>query len=524
MVGLFVRLKLKLVRNRLGSSSAWGVVGFVLVWVTALGAAVAAAVLMAAGGRLLDPPDPIPPLVFTVVSLGWVIGPLLAASFDDMLDPRRFELLPVTRTQLGVGMTAAGLIGPGGVATVIGVLVGTVGGFAGFFSFIPILIVALLEILLAIVTARFFLAVLADVLRARRAREVLGIVIGLTASIPGIFAGLINTGAIEIRTDLTQLAGWAAWFPPGALGQSVASFSNGDWLSGVGGVAYGGVALALVTVGYGWALDRLQVVADSRGEIKKLKESDVVLRPARIPLPSGPVGAVAAKEFAYYRRDSRLRGQLVGSLVGLVAIVIVGLTAIESQYAPFLAVPMAFFIVQALLANQFGYDTGAFWSYLVTTDSIVSVLAGKNLAGGIVSGGVSVMTGVAAASFAGDFRYLPAAALSAFSLVVLWAAVGNATSVLAPIRLADNTGFSSQGLSGSGFVATMGGLVTAGALLLPVAAGVGIAVWRGGPGWATLVAVVGAGYAAFVYRMSFRVTGPMAERNIYRVLETIDKE
>lgn len=524
MARVFVRLKLKLVRNRLGTSSAWGVVGFVLVWMTALGTGVGAGALMVAGGRLLDPPDAIPPLVFTAVSFGWVIGPLLAASFDDMLDPRRFELLPLTRTQLGVGLTLAGLLGPGGVGTVIGILLGTIGGFAGPVSFIPILVVALIEILLVVVTARFILAALADLLRARRAREILGILVGVIAAVPGILAGLINTGVIDIEMDADRLAGWVASLPPGALGRSVVAFSDGDWLVGLGGLVYGAVALGLVTLGYGWALDRLQVVADSHGESRQLRVSGKVLRPARIPLPAGPVGAVASKEFAYYRRDSRLRGQMVGSIVGLVAIVTVGVAAMDPQYSPFLAVPMAFFVVQALLVNQFGYDTGAFWSYLVSADSIVAVLKGKNLAGGILAGGVSVVTAVAAAIFTGEFRYLAAAALGAVVMTVLWAAVGNATSVMAPIRLSENTGFTSQGLSGSAFLATMGGMVVAGALLVPPVLAVGIAVWQARPGWATAAALLSVGYSALVYSLSLRVTGPMAERSVYKVLDVVDKD
>ena len=524
MVGHFVRLKLKLVRNRLGRSSAWGVVGFVLVWMTALGAAIGGAALMVAGGRLLEPPDAIPTLVFTAVSLGWIIGPVLAASFDDMLDPRRFELLPLSRTELGIGLTAAGLIGPGGVATAIGILLGTIGGFSGFASFVPIAAAAVLEILLSVVTARFVLAALADVLRARRAREILGVVVALMAAIPGIFSGLINTGAIRVDANVEQVADWAAWLPPGALGRSVVAFANGDWLLGLGGLSYGAAALAAVTLGYGWALNRLQVVADSGAEIKRVKATGMVLRPVRLHLPAGPVGAVAAKEFVYLRRDSRLRGQMIGSVVGLAAIVTVGVAAVEARYTPFLAVAMAFFLVQALLVNQFGYDKGAFWSYLVAAGSIKDVLKGKNLAGGLVAGAVSLLTAFVAAAVAGDFTYLPAAGLSSLVMVAIWAAVGNATSVLAPIPLAEGTGFTSGSLSGSAFVASMGGMAVAGILLLPAVLGVGLTVWRGAPVWATVASVIAGAYAAFVYWISLRWTGPMAERRVLQILEVVDRD
>lgn len=524
MARLFVRLKLRILRNRLGSSSAMGVVGFVLVWVAALGAGVGGGALLAVAGRLVVPSDAIPPIAFTLVSLGWVIGPVLAASFDDTLDPRRFELLPIDRTQLGVGLTLAGLIGPGGVGTALGLLVGTVIGFAGPASVVPIVLTALVQVLLAVVTARFLLTALADVLRARRAREILGIAVGLLAAIPAVFAGMINTGVLRFDTDIARATAWLVWFPPGALGRAVVAFRDGDWWVGLGGWVYGLAAVTTVVWGYGWALDRLQVVADAAGGGRTLKSTEVVLRPRRFPLPNGPVGAIAAKEFAYYRRDARLRGQMIGSLVGLVAVATVGVAALDSRYASFLAVPMAFFVVQALLVNQFGHDNGAFWSYLVAAPSIVVVLKGKNLAGGIFASVVSLAAGAVASVVAGDYRYLPAASFSAIVMVLLWAAVGNATSVIGPIRLTENSGFSSQGLSGSAFLGAMVGLLSAGILLMPAIVGVGLGVWLGGPAWATLVAGVASAYAAVVYRLSFRITGPLAERNVAKVLETIDRD
>ncbi len=522
MVGIFVRLKLTILRNRLGRSSVWGVIGFVLIWMTSLGAAVGGGALMAVAGRFLDPPDVVPPLVFSAVSIGWVIGPLVAASFDDALDPRRFEALPLARTELGVGMAAAGMVSPGGVATTIGLLIGTLAGFANAWTLLPLVLVVMVEVVLSAVTARFVLTLLSDILRSRRMREVMGVVVAMTAAIPGVLSGLINTGVLRVEGDLATFTRPLGLFPPGALGRAVTQIGDGDWLGASAGLAYGLVALAAVMLGYGWSLDRLQVVADT-GLRARGGRRGAGLRPAWLRLPRGPVGAVAAKELAYFRRDPRVRGQLIGSLIGLAVIATVALPVIRSDYGAFLSVPMAFFVVLALLVNQFGYDGGAFWMYLVVAPSMVDVLRGKNLAGGLFAGALATLSAVVGAFLSGAWVHFPAAVMAAAAIVIVWAAVGNATSVAGPIRIPDKTVFSSQGLSGSAFLASMAGLAGAGILLLPVIAAMFAGVWFGGPLWGAATSVVTLGYAVVVYRLSFRLSVPLMERNLARLLEVIDE-
>lgn len=500
-----------------------GIVGFILVWITSIGAAVGAGALMAVAGRFLHPADAVPPIAFSIVALGWVMGPLVAASFDDALDPRRFEALPLSKTQLGVGMAAAGLVGPGGVASTIGLMIGSIVGFAGAASVVPIAVTVVLQVLLAAVSARFVLTLLTDMLRARRTREVMGVVVALTAAVPGVISGLINTGALEISADLAAFARPLTWLPAGALGRSVVAFADGDWALGLLGWLYGGAALSVVLLGYGWALDRLQVVADSAANGPRVARRGEALRPRFIPLPVGPIGAVTAKELAYFRRDPRVRGQLIGSLVGLAVIGTVGLPAIRSEFGPFLSVPMAFFVVLALLVNQFGYDGGAFWSYLVTSPSMTDVIKGKNLAGGIFAGTLAVLSALFGAIVSGSWIHVPAAIVVAFAVVVLWAAVGNVTSVTGPIRIPDKTVFASQGLSGSAFLASMIGLAAAAVLLLPVLAAMAAALWLGGPIWGAGVSLLASVYAVVVYRWSFRVSEPLMERNLAKVLDVIDE-
>ncbi|MEX0667268.1 MAG: hypothetical protein WD313_02940, partial [Acidimicrobiia bacterium] len=84
MVGLFFRLKFRLTRNRLRRSGNWGVVGFVLIW---LGAACLGSLLglLAYGAGYLWGGDGLA-LVLSLVGLGWLVIPVVAAALDETVD------------------------------------------------------------------------------------------------------------------------------------------------------------------------------------------------------------------------------------------------------------------------------------------------------------------------------------------------------------------------------------------------------------------------------------------------------
>jgi hypothetical protein len=235
-----------------------------------------------------------------------------------------------------------------------------------------------------------------------------------------------------------------------------------------------------------------------------------------------PIGAVVFKELIYLRRDNRMRGQLIGAFVGLIALVVVGFPVLRTEFGPFLAVPMAFFVVVTLLANQFGYDGGTFWGYVEMAPGIESVLKGKNIAGGGLAVALAFTGGAVGASVSGDWRHAPAAALGAVSFVLIWSGVGNATSLAGPIRMPEKSLFASQSVSGSSFVASLLGLLSAGLLFLPIAVGVGLSTFFAGPLWGFVASLVSTVYAAIVYVLSYRVTRRFIERFTPKVLEVID--
>jgi len=521
---IFIRLKLRTLKNRMGTASVLSLLGFVLVWMGAISAGLLAAVLIGAGGRLSgEARSLILPIVFLGTAIVWVIGPIIAASIDDSLDPRRFETLPVSRRQLGVGLAAAGLISPGGLGTSIGIIGGSMAGFTTAASFVPALVSSVTQVVLVMVTARAVVVWLSDLLRSRRTREIVGVVTALTAAIPGTVAALINTGGIRVDVSPARALEWIAATPPGALGRSISAFADGEWILGLGGLGYGFAATAVMLWIYGRGLNRLQVVPDAPTRTRTVRNGGA-FRPKWVPLPSGPVGAIAAKELRYLQRDNRLRGQLVGSLVGLVVITTLGLSVLRTDYGAFLAVPTAFFLVLAILVNQFGHDGGAFWTYVTAAPSMTEVLKGKNLAAAVFGVPIATVAGVAGAIISGTPKYLPASLLAAGGVMTIWAAIGNVTSLMGPVKIPEGSPFGNRGMSGQAFVASLVGIVGAGALAAPAVAAMAAAVWFGGPVWGVLAGLGVAGYSLILYRLSFRYVGPFSERRALSVMEVIDAD
>jgi ABC-2 type transport system permease protein len=520
---VFVRLKLRLLRNRLGTSSVLGLVGFVLVWMTTFGLGVGGAALLGAAGRFSGDVRAFAPHVFfSVFALGWVLGPLVTASIEDSLDPRKFESLPIGRMQLGVGLATAGAMGPGGVGTAIALVGGAVIGYGGLASAVPVALTAVLALALSVMTARWLITLLSDLLRSRRTREVAALVVGVSFALPGLASVLFLNEGVEIVGSVANLAGALSWLPPGALGGSVVAFSKGEWGSGLIGVGYGAVALAVVTWLYGRAIDRMQVTVGSASSSRVVRGGS--LWPSFVPLPSGAVGAVAAKELIYLRRDSRVRGQLLGSLIAILIIGGTALPVLRTEFGPFLSVPMAFFVVVALVINQFGYDGGSFWGYITIVPRMLDVLKGKNLAALIFGVPVSVVAGLVGALLAGTAAYLPAAIIAAVAVIVVWSGVGNLTSVFGPIKMPESNPFGSGGMSGASFVASMVGLLGAAALMLPLIGGIGAAAYFGGPGWAAGAAAVGVGYSVGLYLLIMRFGEPIVEARVFSVMDVIDAD
>ena len=107
MVALLVRLKLTLLRNSL-RRSVWRTVGLIIGIVYGLGVVAAVLVgLFALRFTSTDLTADVTVVVFSALSVGWLLMSLLVFGVDETVDPSKFALLPVRARELLPGLLAA---------------------------------------------------------------------------------------------------------------------------------------------------------------------------------------------------------------------------------------------------------------------------------------------------------------------------------------------------------------------------------------------------------------------------------
>jgi ABC-2 type transport system permease protein len=528
MARVFVRLKLRILKNRLSTGGFLSGIGFVILWLAALagglGGGLALGVISRGAQELIGP---ITVLVFATVGLAWIVVPVVIASIDDSLEARTFELLPFTPSQLARGLVVAGLVGPGTIATVLGLGYGSTLAFASAATVVPVVVVALTAVMLCVVAARWATATLSDLLRQRRGQEIaLMVVVGLSL-FPALFVVTVAESAstdLDIVGALSRVAEIVQWTPWGALGRSVVAIGAGEWQVAMAGFAYGLGATFGALVLFGRSLRRMSLNAPS-DVVARAGRVGSRLLPKRIPLPATPVGAVAAKELLSIRRDVRMRSQLLGGIVAILVLGILGgSVVVGTVFAPFLSVLAVFILVTAVTPNQLGYDGGSFWGYLTMAPDLGTVIRGKNLGWAVVCVPLAVLLALAGAVASGHWVYVPAALLGSVVVALIWLGIGNITSIFGAFRLPETNLFGSRNVSGGAFVATMIGISASGLLTLPPLLAVGVLALLAQPLWATVAAAASVAYAASVYRIAVRRAAVFAHDRRFVLLKTLDGE
>ena len=523
MVGLFFRLKFRLTRNRLRRSGAWGIVVFILIWVGAAGMGSLLG-LMAYGAGYLWGGTGVA-VVLSMVGLGWLVIPVVAAALDETVDPRRLELLPLSRSQLAAGLLAAAAIGPGTIITALAAAGAAIWSMHGVASVFPIAAAAVLFIVWCLASSRLLTTFLTDVLRSRRGRDlaVVGascvvaavVVLGnLFRPDPGDFGGQVP--------QIERLGSVLSWTPPGAIGMAMSEFGEGDWGTGTARVAYVGAATIVVVWMWQITLGRLSTRAAYNSRVRTVGEG-VSLVPRFFKGGSGPAFATAGKELRYMRRDPRFRSQAVGLVVALAAIGFgAGRFLMGTEYAPFLATVIAWMVASTGF-NLFGMDDRSFWAYVVSGVDLRRILAGKNLALALIGVPAVGLVAVLMSLLAGDVSHLATAILAAVSVLAVWLGVGNVTSVMGAFPMPESNLFGNRNTSAAAGAVALIGVMAAGALTVPVAAAVGLPAVTLGPWQGLIGAVVSVGLSWLAYRLSLKVAGGLLESRAQRILEVLDK-
>lgn len=268
----------------------------------------------------------------TVAGLGaftfiWPAGVVFVMGSNELLDPGRFALYPVSAKKLLPGLLASGFFGLGGICTLIlgfGLVVAWSQSVA---SAVAAAVGVALGLTFCVVASRALTALLSELFRKRKARDITMIVMLLLIIGASMAVQLIPTMA-DGDLDLERIVAWVegiagviAWTPfgwPWAIPGLVAA---GEWLIAL---AFTVGSLALIV---GLALVWQHQIAlglarplEAGGSGEKVKSSALVDR----IFPSTPAGAVAKRSMRYWRRDPRrLMGMVSVAIMPLVMVVAV---------------------------------------------------------------------------------------------------------------------------------------------------------------------------------------------------------
>jgi ABC-2 type transport system permease protein len=510
LAGYLVGLRLALLRNGLRRSN----------WQqqTALALGALAGLPLAGGGFLLLALVPraepragqvLVEVVFLLLFCGWGLFPLLSFAGDASLDPSRLALLPLRPGQLVVGLSLAACVGVAPLCT----LVALAGGVVGFGTLGPgmALVVAavLVQFALCIVGSRALLTALSRQLRSRRARDLVIVLVSVTAL---AFNLALQVGArlaerLE-RSDLEALRPLAraiGWLPSGLAARALVDAGQGRLLTATAELA--GATLAVALLGWWWwrSLVRVLTTAEPVARRRARQPAGLFPRPLRRLLPADQRGAVAAKELRYLARHPRLRvAWLTSGLLGLALVVLVAVSDwLRHPWMVMGALAMAFLASQNSL-NQFGFDGAAYWTHVAAGADPRGELTGRNLAGLLTGMVGTAALAVVLAAVTGGWLYLPVALCLGAGVLAVSLGVADVVSVRSAYPLPDDASnlWAVQG-TGQGCLVGIVQLVAfaaQGVLLLPLLALVvaGVLVWPPALVLACPLAVL---YGALVWRL-----------------------
>ncbi|MBK5268899.1 MAG: hypothetical protein JJE47_15880 [Acidimicrobiia bacterium] len=521
MVGVFARLKLRTLFN-IARSGKWPVLA-VLAIVMIGGFGVGFAWLVRFVIERVDGDPVVVGIIYSAVALIWIVGPIVMASIDQTLEPRSFENYPLTRHQMAAGLTVAGMISPGSAFTLLlvgGVAAGQTDALGWGWAAAGAWVAAVLVWALCLLEARFLTTFLSDMLRWRRGREIVSLAALMLLVLPSLVPVTFVDSA---NPDFGWVSRVVRWNPFGALGGVGASLMEGDWISSIGVLSLGLALSAGMVSGFGWALGRLSIQTGDTTPVQRLKSTGLGFGSSR--LMSGPVGAVTAKELKYLRRDLRVKGQLLASVIIIVGLAYSALTGQLGSWAPMTVSAVSFALLAPLMFNTFGLDGGSFWMYVLSGVRGRQVLAGKIVAYLLAATPVLlVVTGLLAWS-GRSISYLGAGFLTAMATSGLFVGVGAVVAVYAAYQLPEENLFATR-TAGQFRVMLfgLGGFFVTGLALLPMAVGLLVGWAIGGVGGVTLAALVAVIYGGGVLALGLWAGGSLFDERAMRLIEILDAE
>ncbi|WP_409186083.1 hypothetical protein F9C11_18310 [Amycolatopsis sp. VS8301801F10] len=389
MVGVLVRLKLRVLRNSLrGRQIAGMIVGGLFGLLAAL-VTIGIAVFPAPEARITVD---LLTSVYAVWMAGWVLAPIATGGGDDTLRPEHFALLPIGRRKLAVGLLAASFVGVTALVSLLAFLGLVFYGLRfGPGAALVGLVFTVLQLAFVVLLYRVVMAALGALLTSRKGKE-LGIILVALTGLSGVAVNyVINSVAPAIVNG--QLPGFVSVvhaLPSGWGTLAVHAAGTGEW--GTAGGLFAALlgVVAVLVVLWGALLARQVTTPSFRGASRTRAKAT---RTRRSLLPSTPVGAVARKELFTWWRDARRRVALLSTLlIGFVITVVPALSGGggRSVMLPYFGVAVVLF-ASMQSGNLYGMDGSALWHTLVVPGAERADIRGRQLAWALIVAPVAVV-------------------------------------------------------------------------------------------------------------------------------------
>lgn len=525
MVATLLRIRFRVLGNTL-SRHPWQLVGFIFGALWAVGAVGLIALglfflgdlglevtrlVLIAGGALL--------------TLGWVVAPVVAAGIDTTLDPSRLATFPLTTGRMMVALTAAGLTGIPGLATVLGGLASLVAWWRWPIALAAAVVCVPLGILICVIASRAFAAIAQGLTGGRRIREVVGmltfIVLILAGPIIAGIGGLVRAAAGP-SDDLSALSGvleTVSWTPLAA-----AWSAPGDLASGAPLVAGAKILIAVATIAVLWliwfrSLSASLIAPPARGG-RKVAAGKLGWFGR---LPTGGTGASWARSLTYWIHDPRYLRQLISVPLVPVLIVFWARGDTTNTFIAFSATFVAFVLGIVPYADV-SYDGTAFGTIVATGVRGRADRLGRMLGAATIGLPLVVVTAVVTIAFTGDWHLAPAIVGSAVGMLLTAYGVCAVSSayLIVPVPAAGDNPFKRvPGATFSIFLGFLGVWVLAAVLAAPeiilaiMAAVTGDAIY----GWIALAVGIVLGAVFFV--LGIRIGGNILDRMAPDLLQRV---
>jgi hypothetical protein len=372
---------------------------------------------------------------FTVISLPWLMGPILEPSLaDGTVDPRRLEQFPLSSRQQVTGLLLGALIAPTAVFTALFALGSVAALNQTPASRVAALLTSLLFAVMCVAVSRSAQAVLAESLRSRRGRDFAALLASLM--VLGLYAA-----SVHLRTTITslndQLGGpigeVVAWLPPGAAARAIIDARDGNWADYAVRLSVVVAMIAAAGLAWIWALNRRvrgESTALGRGYRRSTTDPKPLVPTLLTGLPSSPTTAALAQQWRYFffRSPKAIQTLIIPPVMGvMVAHTTFGASGVAAQTTAFAALAI---VVGSF--NIFGYD-GAGFRYLIGTGVRLSrVLVGKALTPLLYLVPLMIVFSTTECALAGSWNQLAPALLAGLAVLLTGVGIGAQSSVLNP--------------------------------------------------------------------------------------------